>query len=88
LLAEIRRAAAVIVLSGRRTRPASSQPIAVAATAMTARAMAAVISSCGLSRPMCPPITLITSFRTWAIRGLGRPLREMTSTRSVVPVSP
>ena len=57
LLAEIRRAAAVIVRNGRSTCPAMTQPIAAAATAMTARAMAAAISSCGLSRDSClqPP---------------------------------
>ena len=43
------RVAAVIVLSGRSTRPAMSQPIAAAATAMTARAMAQLISSCLMS---------------------------------------
>ena len=46
LLAEIRRAAAVITASGRRTRPATSQPSARATTVTIARAIGAWISSC------------------------------------------
>ena len=53
LVAEIRRAAAVIVLSGRSTRPASSQPAPTAVADTMTRAMPDRVSSSRLSMAIC-----------------------------------
>ena len=60
LLAEIRRAAAVIVLSGRSTRPASSQPSTAAPTTKTTTAMTEMTVSCCRSMVTCPRPATVT----------------------------